>query len=175
MAVSKIKAIYSDYTKFKSVLSDLAHAGDHNLEILSPVPLHEVAELFPQKASGVRIFAFCGAILGLIVGLGFPVYTVTQWPLITGGKPIVTYQTFIIIAFELLILFGAIATLVGLLFHARLPRANLSDYDVRISENAYGVIVTSEEEDLQNYRDLLKEAEDITISAAGSEPGEYKQ
>jgi hypothetical protein len=160
---SRIKAVYSNYTKFIESLKSLSKKNDLDIEIFSPMPLHDVDKLFPQKPSGVRWFTFIGGMLGLAVGFGFPIYTVLQWPLITGGKPIVTVQTFVIIAFELLILFGAIFTLLGLLFHAKIPRQNLSNYDKRFSENSFGVILKAEDSEVNELKNILKGADDLVV------------
>ena len=53
--------------------------------------------------------------------MAFTIYTVLSWPLMVGGKPIVSIPAFVIIAFELTILFGALATLTGFLILAGLP------------------------------------------------------
>jgi len=159
----RIKAVFSDYKAFRQALKLLAKKKNLDIEIFSPMPLHDIEELFPQKPSGVRWFTFIGGILGLAVGFGFPIYTVLQWPIITGGKPVVTIQAFIIIAFELLILFGAIFTLLGLLFYAKLPRQNLSNYDVRFSETNYGVIIKSLGKETPELKNLLKHADDLVV------------
>jgi hypothetical protein len=44
-----------------------------------------------------------------------------SWPLIVGGKPIVSIPPFIIIAFALTILFGSLSTFLGFLILSRLP------------------------------------------------------
>ena len=160
---NRIKAIFSDYTKFLEALKSLARKKPLDIEIFSPMPLHDVEKLLPQKPSGVRWFTFIGGLFGLVVGFGFPIYTVLQWSLITGGKPIVTVQTFIIIAFELLILFGAIFTLVGLMFHAKIPRQNLSNYDTRFSEDSFGVIIKSEDDEINELKNILKNADDLVV------------
>lgn len=159
----RIKAVYSNYSHFLDALKKLSVNPDLDIEIFSPMPLHDIEEYFPQKPSGVRWFTFLGAIFGLGIGFGFPIYTVLQWPLITGGKPVVTIQAFIIIAFELLILFGAIFTLLGLLFHARLPRQHLVNYDVRFSENTFGMILRSDEKDTEEYKKILNQADDLVV------------
>jgi hypothetical protein len=160
----RIKAVFSDYAAFLNALTCLAQKKDVDFEVFSPMPLHDVEKIFPQKPSGVRWFTFLGGIIGLSIGFGFPIYTVLQWPLITGGKPVVTIQTFIIIAFELLILFGAIFTLLGLLFHAKLPRQNLSNYDVRFSENSFGMIILADKSATEELRAILKNADDLVVN-----------
>lgn len=159
----RIKAVFSDYTKFIAALKLLIKKKDLEIEVFSPMPLPDVEQILPQKPSGVRWFTFIGGIIGLGIGFGFPIYTVKQWPLITGGKPIVTMPAFIIIAFELIILFGAIFTLLGLLYHARLPRQNLSNYDERFSENCYGMILKVHKDKTDELKELLKQADDLVI------------
>jgi hypothetical protein len=68
----------------------------------------------------------------------------TDWPLITGGKPIVSLPPFVIIAFELTILFGALSTVLGLLITARLPRMRVQVvYDPSFSSGRFGVYVAA--------------------------------
>ena len=160
---TRLKAVYADYSKFIDAVKKLAGDPDLDIEVFSPMPLHDIEALLPQKPSGVRWFTFIGAILGVAVGFGFPIYTVLEWPLITGGKPLVTVQTFIIIAFELLILFGAISTLIGLLIHAKLPRMNLSNYDVRFSENFFGMIIKADDEEAEKLKPILSGADDLVV------------
>ncbi|MGZ8432659.1 MAG: quinol:electron acceptor oxidoreductase subunit ActD, partial [Candidatus Deferrimicrobiaceae bacterium] len=49
------------------------------------------------------------------------ILTTLSWPLIVGGKPIVSVPPFLIIAFALTILFGALSTFAGFLLLSRLP------------------------------------------------------
>jgi hypothetical protein len=69
----------------------------------------------------VRFFALGGGITGLVAGFAFTIYTVKSWPLITGGKPLVSTPAFLIIAYELTILFGALVSFFGFILLARLP------------------------------------------------------
>ncbi|MFZ5515009.1 MAG: DUF3341 domain-containing protein [Candidatus Zhuqueibacterota bacterium] len=159
----RVKSVYSDYGKFIAALKLLATKSGLDMEVFSPMPLHDVEKILPQKPSPVRWFTFVGGLLGMSIGFGFPIYTVLQWPLITGGKPVVTIQVFIIIAFELLILFGAIFTLIGLLITARLPRGKLANYDTRFSENSFGMIIRTDPANVAELRDILKQADDLAV------------
>ncbi|MDV2479920.1 MAG: quinol:electron acceptor oxidoreductase subunit ActD, partial [bacterium] len=81
-----------------------------------------VDEILKVRPSKLKFFTFFGALSGTITGFAFTIYTVLRWPLlITGGKPIVSIPPFVIIAFELTILFGAIATFLGFLILSRSP------------------------------------------------------
>jgi len=159
----RIKAVFDNYERFVETLKKLAAENSLDIEIFSPMPVPEAERLFPQKPSRVRWFTFFGGILGVIIGFAFPVYTALQWPIITGGKPVVTIQVFVIIAFELLILFGAIFTLLGLLISARLPRQNLRNYDVRFSDNSFGVIILTDESHAAELQHLMQEADELIV------------
>jgi hypothetical protein len=91
------------------------------LTLVTPFSVHEVDEIVPPKAGKVKYFAFIGAGTGTLTGFAFTILTSLSWPLITGGKPIVSIPPFIIIAFALTILFGALSTFVGFLILSRLP------------------------------------------------------
>jgi Ni/Fe-hydrogenase subunit HybB-like protein len=67
------------------------------------------------KALGIRthvgLVAFIGGLVGALSGLWFTSWTAQQWPsLIVGGKPLLSWPTFFIIAFELTILAAVLAT-----------------------------------------------------------------
>ena len=51
---------------------------------------------------------------GAATGFGFTSWTNMDWPLIVGGKPMLSIPAFVPIAFELTVLFGALATVIGL-------------------------------------------------------------
>jgi hypothetical protein len=92
-----------------------------DMQVLTPFPVEEVDDILRGPSSKVKFFTLFGALAGLVVGLAFTIYTVLSWPLMVGGKPIVSIPAFVIIAFELTILFGALATLGGFLLLAGLP------------------------------------------------------
>jgi len=91
------------------------------LDILMPYPLPEAQQLMKVTSSRLKFFAFTGAVTGFASGLLFTSYTVLSWPLIIGGKPLISIPPFLIIAYILTILFGSLACFVGFLWLARLP------------------------------------------------------
>ena len=61
----RMKAVFSDYKKFIAALKGLAKKPGLDMEVFSPMPLHEVEDILPQKPSPVRWFTFLGGVLGL--------------------------------------------------------------------------------------------------------------
>jgi hypothetical protein len=122
-----------------------------DVSVYAPTFDHAIdAALGPGK-SPVRVFTLIGGLIGCVLGFAFPIYTVLEWPLITGGKAIISIPPFVVIAFELTILLGALMTVVGFLLSSGLPRlrvrggSNASTgvmYDKRFSDDRWGVLVT---------------------------------
>lgn len=115
---------FDEEAEFLDKLRDLVEDGvsQKNITVVSPYPLEKADEILDSPPSRLRFFTLIGAITGLIVGFAFTIYTVQSWPLITGGKPHIATPAFLIIAFELTILFGALASFVGFLLLAKLPQ-----------------------------------------------------
>ena len=88
----------------------------------SPVPDHALDQALHVSVSPVRVFVLVGGLLGCFLGFAFPIYTVLDWPMITGGKPLISIPPFVVIAFELTILLGAIGGMIGFLALSGLPR-----------------------------------------------------
>ncbi len=117
------RMVFRDREEFLAALRDLAGEGipQERIRVETPFHIHEVDEILPPKPSKVRLFALLGAAGGTVAGFAFTILTSLSWPLIVGGKPIVSVPPFVIIAFALTILFGALSTFFGFLVLARLP------------------------------------------------------
>jgi len=116
---------YSFDTKdeFLEKLHELLGGGvpRESIDTFTPYPVHEAQELLDHGESPVRFFTGGGAVAGCVAGFAFTIYTVLSWPLVTGGKGIVSVNAFIVIAYELMILFGGLTAFAGFLFLTRLP------------------------------------------------------
>ena len=115
--------IFKDREQFLEALRRLVQEGvpGERIRVITPFGVPEVEEILPGKRSKVRFFALVGAASGTVTGFAFTILTSLSWPLIVGGKPIVSIPPFLIIAFALTILFGALSTFAGFLLLSRLP------------------------------------------------------
>jgi hypothetical protein len=91
------------------------------LRIQMPYEVPEVDELLGHRPGGVRYFALAGAVAGFGSGLGLTVYSVVSFPIIVGGKPLISLPPFLLIGYLLTILFGSLGAFAGFLLAARLP------------------------------------------------------
>jgi hypothetical protein len=80
--------------------------------VYSPAPRHEIQEALRARPSPIRYFTLVGGVVGALFGLALAVYAQAQWNLITGGKPVMAWIPFFVIAFECCILVSVLSTLV---------------------------------------------------------------
>jgi hypothetical protein len=115
--------VFDNEHDFLEKLQELVKAGvkKTNIEILAPHPVHKAEELLSLGPSGVRVFALVGGLVGAALGYLLPSFTVIDWPLISGNKPMISIPPFTIIAFELMILFGSLSAFLGFILMARMP------------------------------------------------------
>lgn len=137
---------FDDKHGMMAKLEELFKAGKSadDMKIVLPHPDHDVEHLIEEysRPSNLKFFTLAGALAGCLTGFVFTAWTVLDWPLITGGKPLLSWPAFVVIAFELTILLGGLASFTGLLTLARLPR-----FSKMLSPDDYGnqyVIITDE-------------------------------
>ncbi len=157
MSTVRILAIYDESTKAAVAV---AAARDHSLReitVYTPAPDHTIERLLGGRISPVRLFTLIGGLIGCASGFALPIYTVYDWPLITGGKPLISIPPFVVIAFELTILFGAIGGMIGFLVLAGLPRLTgpAPGYP-RFTNDCFGVEVTCGDEQAPSVHTLLE-------------------
>ncbi|MBI2158889.1 MAG: DUF3341 domain-containing protein [Candidatus Rokubacteria bacterium] len=125
-------------------LEELRAKGYHDLTVYTPVPVHEIEDVLERDrpVSRVRLFTLIGGLTGTVSGFLLTIWSALVWGLTTGGKPVVSIPPFVVIAFELTILFGGLATLIGMVVLGRLPRLTPSPtFDPRFTNDRFGVAV----------------------------------
>ncbi len=125
-------------------LEELRAKGYHDLTVYTPVPVHEIEDVLERDrpVSRVRLFTLIGGLTGTVSGFLLTIWSALLWELTTGGKPVVSIPPFVVIAFELTILFGGLATLIGMVVLGRLPRLTPSPtFDPRFTNDRFGVAV----------------------------------
>ena len=143
-------------------LEELKAKGYHDLTVYTPVPVHEIEDVVERDrpVSRVRLFTLLGALTGLASGWLLTTWTSLQWGIVVGGKPAIGFPVsppYVVIMFELMILFGGIATLIGMVTLGRLPRFRPSaTYDPRFSNDRFGVAVHCAAERAASVRDILR-------------------
>ena len=124
----KTTPIYGIMAEFDSA-SDLVAAarkthesGYRKIDAYSPFPVEELAEAIGFHKNGVPLVTLIGALIGGISG-----YLMQYWiaaisyPINVGGRPFHSWPAFIVVTFEMTILFGGIAAVFVMLALNGLP------------------------------------------------------
>jgi hypothetical protein len=132
----------------------------YELTVYSPTLRHEIEEALALPESPVRIFTLTGAFTGTAAGAALAIWSSLHWPLITGGKEIVSMPAFVVIMFELTILFGALATVAGLFLAGRLPRIGRPEalYHPSFSAGHFGVFAHAPPDRFDTARTILTDS-----------------
>jgi hypothetical protein len=108
----------------------------------SPHASEKMSAALRHRRSPVRFWVLLGGISGCLSGFALTIGLSTEYPHRTAGMPIVSLPPFVIIAFELTILFGALSGVLGFLLHARLPRADLlPGYSPEFTNDRFGIAI----------------------------------
>src|SRR5512139_2608161 len=91
----------------------LREAGVADVRAAMPTPFPEVVDALGRPRSRLGLATFPGALAGLFAGIALTVGTSLAWPLVTGGKPIVSIPPFVIVIFEVTVLVGSLANLLA--------------------------------------------------------------
>jgi hypothetical protein len=125
--------------------------------VYTPTPRHEIEDAVAAPMSPVRRFTLIGALLGATFGYWVAVWTSEYWPLQVGGKAIASWIPYTIIAFEMMVLVGGLATVAGMFINSRIPRLTPTiGYDPRFSHGDYGIWVEDAPERLRAAEALLR-------------------
>ena len=98
------------------------HAGYQKIDAYSPLPIEGLAEAIGFHHDLVPLVTLIGAIIGGVTGYLMQYWmNVISYPVNIGGKPYHSWPSFIIVTFEMTILFGGLSAVFGMLALNGLP------------------------------------------------------
>ena len=157
MSQSGILASFEHQDSTVNALKNLRTAGFKDITTYTPYPDHDILKALGYSESPVRVFTLVGGMAGAAGGLAFTSFTSLDWPLVVGGKPILSIPAFVPIIFEMAVLFGVLATVIGLFINAKLPSLRpMVVYDPDFSSGRYGVFVRAEGDRQSEARRILE-------------------
>jgi hypothetical protein len=126
-----------------------AHAeGYRKIDAYSPFPIEGLAEAIGFHKDRVALVVLMGGLIGLISAYSLQYWVaVITYPTNIAGKPYHSWPSFIIVSFELTILFAGISALVGMLGLNGLPMPyhpvfNVAEF-ARASDDKFFLVVFS--------------------------------
>lgn len=105
-------------------------AGFRDLDAYSPFPIEGLAEALGFHDRRVPWLTFAGGVFGAALGYFMQVLINFRYPLDIGGRPLTPWQPFMLITFELTVLFSVLFSIGAMLACNHLPRLHHPVFDV---------------------------------------------
>jgi hypothetical protein len=144
MATQNVLGVFAHVDTTVEAIRQLRAKGFADLTVYTPAPIEDIEEEVERvrPLSKVRLFTLIGGLTGTATGFFLTIWSSLIWSLLTGGKDPVSFPPFVIIAFELTILFGGLSTVLAVLVLGHLPKVTPSvTYDPRFTLDRLGVAV----------------------------------
>jgi len=111
--------------------------GFEKFDCHTPYPVHGLDDAMGLKRSILGYIVGAGAIGGASIGLLLQWYVSTvDYPVVISGKPLFSWQAYMIITFVLMVLGGALSSLLGMFHLNRMPTFNHPLFNSKIFEKA---------------------------------------
>jgi len=150
-------------------------AGYRRLDAYSPFPIEELAEAIGFHKNYVPLVTLIGAIIGGLSGYLMQYWiAVVAYPINVGGRPYHSWPSFVIVTFEMTILFGAIFAVFGMLALNGLPMPYHPVFNVprfvMASKDRFFLLVYADDPkyDAKGTREFLQGLEPRSISEVPS-------
>ena len=97
-------------------------AGYKKFDVYSPFPIHGMDDAMGLRPSIMGWLVLGGGITGLLAGFGIQTWvSIFGYKLVISGKPFFSYQAFIPVTFELMVLLSAFGAVFGMFILNKLP------------------------------------------------------
>ena len=164
MSAQGILASYEYLDSTVDAIENLKKAGFDEIKAYAPYPEHHIEHALGYGQSPVRVWTLVGALTGTSTAFAFTSWTSVECPLVVGGKPIISIPAFIPFVFEMSVLFGALATVIGLFVLSKLPNVKPAVvYDPEFTAGRYGVYVEADASRLEEARKIMNAEEPIEL------------
>jgi hypothetical protein len=153
-----VTGVFPYKDKLIAAINKLKEMGYKDQEVKMPVPDHDILDALDHKPSKIGFITLIAGITGMITGYVGPAWAHLHWGHVIGGKPITAFPPFLVVMFELTILFGAVSTFIGLFLMARkrMKRAEFDPYyDPRCSDDHYALVVAADDEKVDEVKKVL--------------------
>jgi len=137
-------------------IEDLRRNRFNEITVYTPTPRHELEHALEAPPSRVRVFTLIGGLAGATFGYWIAIWASRYWPLVVGGKPMMSWVPYTIFGFEVMVLIGSLSTVFALFALSRVPRLTMTvGYDPRFSAGHFGVWIATTPDRAKEAADLL--------------------
>ncbi len=145
--IYSITALFDSADEIIHAADAVSNAGYVKYDVNTPYPVHGMDKAMKIKTSRIGYFALAFGFIGALTAILFISWvTISDYPLIIGGKPFWSWPAFVPITFELTVLCAAVlSTITMIVLYFRFPNnahpLHDSNYMKRVSSNKFGISI----------------------------------
>jgi hypothetical protein len=146
-------------------------AGYRRMDAYTPIPIEELAPALGSTWTAVPIITLVGGMIWGLGGFFMEWYSMAiDYPLNVGGRPYVSWPSFIPVTFELTILGAALSAVISMIALNRLPQPHHSVFNAlhfeRASQDRFFLCIEAVDPkfDLAATRKFLEELEPVVVA-----------
>lgn len=167
-----VMALFSNFDEAFAAVAEIRYYRIPGLtvddvNVISPIEHPEIEEFLGERESHVPKFTLMGALFGMSFGFFFLCTAQANFLVQPqGGKPVVPLPSNIVLTYEMLILFGVIATLIGFALGAQLFKKRDSLYSESVSLDQVAIELHVDEKYMEPLKQLFTEHKALEIREA---------
>lgn len=143
---AKVIGSFDDQNAALKAVRTLTDGWPAKFEVYSPNLNEELSHAMRLPKSPVRFWIAAGGVFGQLGGWVTTIMLSIYWRHPVAGMPVIAIPPFTIIAFEMMVLFGAGAGVIGLFFHCGLPAlGSPPEYLDRFKQDRIGIVLECKE------------------------------
>ncbi len=121
--IYSITALFDSADEIIHAADAVSNAGYVKYDVNTPYPVHGMDKAMKIKTSRIGYFALAFGFIGALTAILFISWvTISDYPLIIGGKPFWSWPAFVPITFELTVLCAAVlSTITMMVLYFRFP------------------------------------------------------
>ncbi|MDA9420715.1 MULTISPECIES: DUF3341 domain-containing protein [Bradyrhizobium] len=145
----KLLAEFVDGETLRSALVRVRSTGHAALDAFTPYPIEGLDERLGQERPRIRLAMLVGGLASAAFAYGLQWYSaVIDYPINSGGRPLNSWQVFLLVPFEVGIFAAALAGVLAFLWSCRLPRLHDALFEIpgfeRATQDRYFLLTASE-------------------------------
>src|ERR1041384_1642881 len=145
-------------------------AGYKKIDAYSPFPIEALSEAIGFHYNFVPLVVLIGCIRGGLSGFALQYWIhVINYPVVVGGRPLNSWPAFIVVTFEMTILFAGISAVLGMLWLNGLPQPYHPVFNVPAfepaSRNRFFLMILSRDPKfaMEGTREFLEKLEVVMV------------
>ncbi|MGX4772403.1 DUF3341 domain-containing protein [Bradyrhizobium guangdongense] len=164
----KLLAEFMDGETLKAALQRVRGAGHAALEAFTPYPIEDLADHLGLDRSRIRVAMLVGGLTTAAFAFALQWYSaVTDYPIDSGGRPLNSWQVFLLVPFEVGIFAAALSGVIAFFRSCRLPRLHDALFDIpgfeRATQDRY-FLLTASGDNTTDLRTVLTEAGAVAVT-----------